>query len=231
VGKSEAHLKGQIDLRNRPLLNLTIATPGIQATDVEAILKAMAIALPGGASLQGGTASANLAINGPAGALVITGPLNVQDLTIRGFDLGAKVRSVAMLAGIKTGQDTHIQSLDGRLRIAPEGMRFDDIKAVVDGFGSLDGAGTIDAKNDLDFRLTAHLAQGGGLLGGMLQAAKLGQLSTVPFKILGTTADPKFLPDMNSILQPQQNQSQTQTQQTNQLGGMLQQLLNRGKKK
>ena len=114
--------------------------------------------------------------------------------------------------------------------MAPDGMRAENFNAVVPTLGSLTGAGTIDAKNHLDFKMLATLASsaasasstGGtaGTLGGLL--GKLGGANgaggkgaQIPFLVQGTTSDPKFVPDVaglaRSMLKSQLSGSGQQT--------------------
>jgi AsmA protein len=94
--------------------------------------------------------------------------------------------------------------------MAPDGLRADNFDAVIPTIGSLDGGGTVDAKNNLDFKMVATLK--GGAIGAMSGATSavgglLGKVSggggstankgdRVPFMIQGTTSDPKFVPDV-----------------------------------
>jgi hypothetical protein len=76
------------------------------------------------------------------------------------------------------------------------------------------GNGTVDAKNNLDFKMAATLTGGaiggigtagtdaGKLLGTALGSSKSGNCNkgtTVPFLIKGTSSDPKFLPDVGGL--------------------------------
>jgi AsmA protein len=231
IGQSVVHLTGAFDARNSPpALNLTLAAQGFPMTELQELLPALGISLPGGASLQGGSASTTLAAAGPADRLVITGPLKLTDVVIAGFNLGSNLKTVAALAGINTGNDTRVQSLDTRLRVAPEGITFADLNALISGMGTLTGGGVIGADHRLNFRLVAQLSKGGGLLGGILKQTGVGQLSTVPFRIEGTTTNPAFLPDVNAIVQTQRPPASAPAQpQQNPLGGLLNQLWNKKK--
>src|SRR2546430_9676728 len=90
--------------------------------------------------------------------------------------------SVASLAGIKTGKDLNIEKVTSNLRVAPTGIRADNFLAVLPTIGNLTGAGTVDSRNVLDFKMLATLTKeastsasstagpGGGGLGGLLSA-------------------------------------------------------------
>jgi len=124
---------------------------------------------------------------------------------------------VASLAGIKSGKDLNIEKLTTNLRMATDGLRADNFLAVVTTVGELTGAGTVDAKNALDFKMIATLskeassaASSGAGAGGAAAALGgiLGKVSgggggcssggglKVPFQIQGTTSEPKFIPDI-----------------------------------
>jgi AsmA protein len=217
VGKSVVHLTGGFQTQGaNTMLTFMLVAPGLQATDIEKILKAMAIALPGGASLQSGTATANLAINGPTSALVITGPVHVENLTVAGFSLSSRLHGVGSLAGLPSGADTRLESFDAKVRVANEGERVDDMRAVIAGMGSLTGAGTIGADRQLNFNLVAHFGTSGAL--GLLQAAS-GQQG-IPFRVEGTTNDPKFVPELGNMVHKPVLPSQLPNSQKN-LGNAL----------
>jgi AsmA protein len=130
---------------------------------------------------------------------------------LAGFDLGSKMSSIASLAGIKSGKDLDIQKLTTNLRMAPDGLKAENFVAVIPLVGNLSGAGTVDSKNDLDFKMAATLTSAlGGVgspvsdVGGLLGKATGGgggckSGTTVPFQIKGTTADPKFIPDVGGL--------------------------------
>jgi AsmA protein len=228
IGKSTLGLTGTLDARSSPLvLEMTAATPAFSVPEIQELLPALGLALPGGSSLQSGTLALDLKIDGPVDRLVTAGPVRLSEVTVGGFDLGAKLKTVAALAGVNTGRDTRIQSLVCKLHIAPEGARVEDLNAVITGLGALTGSGSVAANEALDFHLTANLNKGGGVLGGLLQQAGVGQLSTVPFRISGTTSDPHFMPDVVAILETKQPAAQQQGQTP--IGGLLNQLFRKKK--
>jgi AsmA protein len=181
------------------------------AKDLEAFLPALGIHLPKGASLEAGTLNADLDITGPTNKLITAGNVGLYNGKLAGFDLGSKLTAVASLAGIKTGKDLDIEKFTTNLRMAPDGLKAENIVAVIPSLGNLAGAGTVDSKNALDFKMAATLANSAsgaatpvssvaGLLGGVTGGGggcKGG--TTVPFQIQGTTADPKFIPDVGGL--------------------------------
>jgi AsmA protein len=228
-GQSAAHLSGKFQQTgNTSQLNMALVAREIQAADVEHVLQAEAIELPGGASLKSGTASTNLTVTGPTNALIVNGSLHVQSFTVAGFDLGSKLKEIAALASFNTGPNTVLQSLDAKLNMTPTVAKLDDLNAVVAGIGSVTGAGVLTGQKNLNFNLVAHLTPSGGLLGGFMKVAKVNPLSNVPFRVEGTTTNPKFVPDMGAILHTQNASTAGQTQIKN-VGSALNSLFKKKK--
>src|ERR1700736_6218216 len=61
------------------------------AKDLEAFLPAVGVHMPTGASLQGGTMTANLQINGPTNKLVTSGTVGLFNAQLTNFDLWSKL--------------------------------------------------------------------------------------------------------------------------------------------
>ena len=236
TGKSTVHLGGNYNTQGKsPVVHLKLKGAALPVTDLEALLPAVGVALPSGASLQGGTADADLNIEGAVDRLVTTGDLNLSNARLAGFDLASKMSALSALAGLKGGSETMIQTFSSNLRIAPDGIRADNLKLIVPTIGSMTGQGTIGASQALNFHMVATLLNPG-------QGSALGQLASgflaknakgsVPFMIQGTTSSPVFVPDVAGLvkggvlnsLQSKQPQSGQQG-----LGGMLGGLF--GKKK
>src|SRR5271154_2129381 len=214
IGNAAAHLNGTYkSAGDDTVVNIKVDAKDMPAKDLELFLPALGINLPKGASLQAGTLNANLNLAGPVGKLVTTGDVGLFKGVLAGFDLGSKMSGVGSLAGIKSGKDLQIEKMTSNLRMAPEGLKADNFIAVLPGIGNLSGGGTIDSKNDLDFKMAATLTSALGdvaspvsSVGGMLGKATGGGGSsgcksgtTVPFQIQGTTADPKFIPDVGGL--------------------------------
>jgi len=202
LGSGVAHVSGTFDARGAsPVLNMKLTGQSLPIQDISAMLPALGVVLPAGSSLQGGTASANLNVAGPASALVTTGTVDVQNVKVAGFSMGSKMSSFAALAGIKNQADTDVQQLSSKLRIAPEGTHADDINLVVADLGTVTGSGTIGSDNSLNFHLTAKLANGGGVVGGLTKMAGLNQVNKpIPFYVKGTTSHPEFIPDAAGLV-------------------------------
>ncbi len=214
IGNAAAHLNGTYKTAgDDTVVNIKVNAKDMPAKDLELFLPALGINLPKGASLQAGTLNANLDLAGPVGKLVTTGDVGLFKGVLAGFDLGSKMSGVASLAGIKSGKDLQIEKMTSNLRMAPEGLKADNFIAVLPGVANLSGGGTIDSKNTLDFKMAATLTSALGdvaspvsSVGGMLGKATGGGGSngcksgtTVPFQIQGTTADPKFIPDVGGL--------------------------------
>ncbi len=214
IGNAVGHLSGTYDVpADATVVHIRVEAQNMPARDLEAFLPALGINLPKGASLAAGTLSANLTASGPVDKLITTGTVGLYSAKLAGFDLGSKMSTISALTGLKTGQDLDIEKVASNVRMASDGIQADNFNAVVPALGTLVGGGTIDAKNSLDFKMAATLANsatfsssnGGPVsgIGGILGAIGGGKGgckgTTIPFQIHGTTADPKFIPDVGGI--------------------------------
>jgi AsmA protein len=200
IGKAVAHLTGEYDASgDAPVLHLKLTGDDMPAPDLEATLPALGAALPSGASIRHGTLDANFTISGPMNRLVIAGSLNLANVAVGGFDLSGKLGVSGKLgalpsfggAGKSGGTDTAIETLAVSLRVAPEGIRADDIRMLAPAIGTLTGRGTVSPKGDLDFKMVAMPVE------SSLSAVSLGGPGGgIPFRIEGTTANPLFVPDV-----------------------------------
>jgi AsmA protein len=192
-GAATASLTGSYRMEGESvLLNMKFAGPDMAIPELEAMLPALDIVLPAGSSLQGGTAAANFTVVGPTDRLVTDGSIGVKNTRLAGFDLGKNMTLVTTLAGLKNGPNTEIQSFGSSVHIDPTGVRSENIQLIAPEIGELNGAGTVSATHALDFKMTAKL-HGGGVL------AVMGSNTTVPFKIVGTSSNPKFQPDIKGM--------------------------------
>ena len=214
VGSAAARLSGTYDSAGEAtVVNAKVNAENMPARDLQAFLPALGINLPKGASLAAGTLNANLDIAGPTNKLITTGTVGLFSAKLAGFDLGSRMSTISALTGLKTGQDLDIEKVTTNLRMAPNGLQAENFNAIVPALGSLVGAGAIDSRNNLDFKMAATLANSASFssssgapvsgIGGILGAIGGGKGgckgATIPFLIHGTTADPKFVPDVGGI--------------------------------
>jgi AsmA protein len=211
IGNAAPQLNGTYQIAEDTVLNIKLDGQNMPAKDLESFLPAVGINLPKGATLQGGTLNANLNLTGPTNKLVTTGNVGLFSAKLAGFDLGSKMSAISSLTGAQTGKDLLIEKLTTNLRMAPDGLKADQLIAVVPSLGNLIGGGTIDSKNNLDFKMAATLTNALGAAGSPVSstAGAIGKLTgvgggckngtTVPFMIQGTTSDPKFFPDVGGL--------------------------------
>jgi AsmA protein len=188
-------------------LTLHLAAPNLPINQVEALLPAAGVRLPSGSSLQGGTLTANLEITGPANAPTISGPVQVDNTTLAGFDLSSKIGGLKPVAGSKGG--TQIQTVRANVNSSPQGTRIDNLYASVPVLGTATGAGTVSPQGALNFQVVAKINANSSALSGLTSVggAALGQaVSTaaangIPVHITGTTSNPVIQADINQLLQ------------------------------
>lgn len=189
-----------------PLLNLKLSGENLPIDELQSLMTAAAVRLPNGSVLKGGTLSLNLAINGPVKALVITGPIALDNTRLVGFDIGTKIHGVAALSGVKTGDATEFQRLRVYVRVTNAGVVADKIYAVIPAMGELTGSGTVSADNQLDFNLIAKVASANGVgkfgvgLLTKLQGSGSGKGSGVPMHVTGTPDEPYITADVSGIV-------------------------------
>jgi AsmA protein len=211
IGNAAAHLSGTFQSpEDETIVNAKVEGENMPARDLEAFLPALGIHLPKGASLAAGTLNTNLNITGPTNKLITTGTVGLYKAKLAGFDLGSRMSTISALTGLKTGQDLDIEKVTTNLHMAPSGLEAENFLAAIPALGTLVGAGTVDSKNNLDFKMAATLANSatyssssgapasgiGGILGAIGGGKGGCKGATIPFQIHGTTAEPKFVPDI-----------------------------------
>jgi AsmA protein len=215
IGNAKTNLNGTYkSVGDEFAVDMKVDGQGLPATDLETFLPALAINLPTGSKLTAGTLSTNLHVTGPTNKLVTDGTIGLYNGKLSGFDLGQKMSSVASLAGLKTGKDLDIEKFTSNVHMAPTGLRADNLDLVVPSLGTVVGGGTLDSKNNMDFKLVATVnaplagaagsatGAAGGALGGLTGVAlgggsncKSGGIK-VPLQVHGTTSNPQFVPDV-----------------------------------
>jgi len=225
IGNATAHLNGTYHSSGGEysLVNIKVVGDRMPVTDLRSFLPGIGIHLPKGTTLAAGTLNADLTVSGPTNNLVTAGRVGLYGATLAGFNLGAQVKAISGFSGLETGTDLNIERLTTNLRVAQNGLRFETFNAVVPAVGYLIGAGTIDARNNLDFKMvatvTARLHGGmgsmagtsgaigaiGDVIGALTSAGTSGSKSRsqrIPFLVEGTTSDPRFVPDLSGLVIP-----------------------------
>lgn len=202
TGSSVVHVSGNYDAHGEDaVVHMKLTGQSLPIADIAALLPAFGVALPAGSSLQGGSVTTNLSLDGAVDKLVTTGTLDLANVKLANFNLGSKMSAIAMLAGIRTSSDTTIQAMNSRLRVAPEGVRADSLSIIIPELGTITGAGTMSAANALNFKMAAKLNSSASVVGGLQKFAGLGQVNKpIPFLIQGTTQNPVFVPDVGGML-------------------------------
>jgi AsmA protein len=218
LGHASAKLSGSYDLHgSTAVLNMKLNADNMPVEDLEVLLPALGIELPKGSSLQGGTLTADLTINGAVNALNIAGPVKLADTKLAGFDMGSKLAAISALSGAKTGPDTTIQNFSSDVHYSPTGIQTQNISLIIPAIGTITGSGNMNPQNALDYHMTAAL--NGAMVGGLSKMAGLsGNGTSIPFFITGTAADPKFMPDVKGMVNGELGK-QLGNQLQKQLGG------------
>jgi AsmA protein len=212
-----AHLTGTYQMTDQAVaLNLRLSAPRLPVDGVEELLPAVGVKLPSGSSLKGGTITANLAITGPASAVRIMGPVDVENTRLAGFDLGSKINGLASLGkgGLGgSGGGTAIRTLRTDVDSTSQSTDLENIFADVPAIGTATGHGTVAASGAINFKMLAKLNTSGSVGKAMDSAmVKLGGVAGkvlhtaasdgIPLTIAGTTSDPVIRADVGAMLKP-----------------------------
>jgi AsmA protein len=241
TGNSTVSSNGTLESKGEDTLaHMKMQGKNMAVNDVVGLLPAFGVVLPSGANLQGGNINMDMAAEGPLDKLVITGPLTISGTHLTGFDLASKLGALSALTGMKPSTDTLIQTVSSGLRVAPEGIRADNIVIDVPSIGSLTGNGVIGSNNSLDFKMLMKLSSSAGsMLGNLTSVSTALQNKGIPFLIQGTTQNPKFLPAIGNEVKglketllgaAQGSQNGQQGQQKQDLKGVLGGILGKKKK-
>jgi len=107
--------------------------------------------------------------------------------------------ALASFSGVSKVGDTDIKTFSSDFRLAPEGIRSDNLNVVVPSIGSMTGNGTISPDKKLDFKMIAHL--GGQSSSPQASLAKVaGSGGGIPFRVQGTTSNPQIVPDIGGVV-------------------------------
>ena len=208
IGKALETLTGAYEMAGATTtVQLKLEGKGMPVPDLEGILPAVGVVLPSGASLQSGTLDTTLTITGPVDKTVITGPVNLSNAKLAGFDLKSKLGTLGQFAGIGGGgggSDTEIQTLSGNLRVDAEGTHVQNLVIVVPSIGTITGEANVGPTGQLNCKMSAKLGSAGSASGAMTSALSSftgggSKGGGIPFTITGTTSAPIFMPDFGGM--------------------------------
>jgi AsmA protein len=217
MGTTHVAVGGSFDNRPKVMqLDLRINGNRLPVDDMESLLPVFGVVLPENSRLSGGSMGMDLHAHGPLDALVIGGPVSVDNSRLVGFSLGAKLGGALALAGIKTPKDTVIRHAQTTLGISPSGIRADALQADIAELGNVAGQVSMATDGRLDGRMLVKLDQGltggvqsGQALGGLLSNSGAGRLlgsviggttsQGIGVRISGTASAPAFKLDPTAV--------------------------------
>jgi AsmA protein len=212
LGSGTIQLSGSYRLAgDNPWVDLKVAAAAVPIDELQSLMTAAGVKLPNGSQLKGGTLTLALEVTGVANDLVITGPLQLDNTRLVGFDLGSKVAGIASMGGVKTGSTTTIQTMQCNLQINHAGIQVTNIDSSILGMGRSTGSGAISPAGILSFRLVAHVANAHGMgkvgVGLMTKMNQFGKSDSekqaangVPMLVTGTPKDPVITADVNGLV-------------------------------
>lgn len=204
IGKALAHLTGDYNASGtETTLQMQLSGQGMSVPDLEGVLPAAGVTLPSGASLRAGSLDLNLAISGPVDKLVITGPVNLSNGVLVGYDLKSKLGALSSFTGLGKGgnsSETVIQSLHADLRQDPSGTHASNLMIEVQSIGTITGDANVSASQQLDCKMSAKLSGALGMVAAPVALLGGGSKSEggIPFTITGTTSNPIFRPELGA---------------------------------
>jgi AsmA protein len=213
TGGVAAHIAGSFRHDGtEAVLNLQLSAPNLPVDQVEQLLPAAGVTLPSGSRLSGGTITASLAVIGPVNAITIAGPIELDNSSLQGFDLGSKIQGINPISGTSNG--TAIQKLSAVVNNSPQGTRFTNIDAEVPKIGTATGEGTVSPSEELNFQLNAKIAAlsavggvvnnaVGGLFGKNSQSGS--NNGGIPLTITGTASNPSIHAQVGKMLKQAAN--------------------------
>ena len=199
VGKLAAHLTGGFQTQGETqVMNLKLSAPNLSVDELESLLPMLGVVLPSGSKLQGGTLSADLAINGSLNSMVISGPVRMSNTKLAGFNMGSKLGALSAFSGkAPSNPDTIIQNASLNARVAPDMTRADAINVTIPSLGVVTGAGTISPNGALNFNMMADLQTNRSE--ARAERTGRGDRGGVSFRIQGTTSNPTFDADVGNV--------------------------------
>lgn len=226
TGSVAAHVTGGFRFTaDAVVLDLHLSAPNLPIDQLQQFLPVVGIHVPAGSSLHGGTLTANMAVTGPATESTISGPVEIDNTSLAGFNLGSKIQGLNPFGGA-TANGTQIQQVKADLNSSPQVTKIDNIYANVPAIGTATGSGTVSPAGALNFNLVAKFSSNslvgsavntavnsatnavgnavGGLLGGMLGKKPSTPTNVanrgIPLIITGTAQSPSIRADIRAMI-------------------------------
>ena len=199
------------------VLDLHLSAPNLPIDQLEQLLPAFGIRVPAGSSLKGGTLTANLNVTGPATEATISGPIEIDNTRLAGFNLGSKIQGLNALGNAGAG-GTDIQVLRATVNSTPQSTQISNIYGDLPQLGTATGAGTVSPSGALNFEMVATLSSNNAvgslanqamnsvsnMIGGFLHPnAKPAASNTargIPLTITGTASNPSIRANVRALL-------------------------------
>ena len=212
TGKLAAHTSGSYSMQPGNItVNLKLAGENLPIDDLQSLLPAVGVKLPNGSVLQGGTLTTHLTIVGPLQALVISGPVELANTRLSGFNPSSQLKGIVAAATGDTGNITNIQALRVQLQVTKDGIHATDIFISMPSIGEAVGNGTVSSSGALNFKLSMKVDTSRGVGGkavGLLtmmngtagKTASQAAATGLPVTITGTSSKPIITPDVNGMM-------------------------------
>jgi AsmA protein len=163
IGRAVINLAGTYQTSGpTTAVNIKVNGNAVPIDELEAFLPALGVHLPSGSRLQGGTLTTSLTVSGSTANPVISGPVQIDNTQLAGFDLGSKLQTLSKFTGGKvgggaTGSGTTIRSLSMVVQQAGGAIRTDKVALDVAGVGTATGAGSVSAAGALNYNMVLKL--------------------------------------------------------------------------
>jgi AsmA protein len=196
IGNAKFQMTGTIESPSkRRALGLRLTGKNVPIDDLQAVLPSVPVRLPEGSHLRGGTLSINFAITGPMASPVVSGPVQVADTTLVGYNLGAQIGSVASFAGKAiSNPDTFLHSMSCDTTATLAGSTSTNLQADSPSVATSTGSGTTNLDGTLHFDILSYPTS--GMAGGLIKMSSVGSgKGAIPIAIEGTVAHPIYVTD------------------------------------
>jgi AsmA protein len=212
TGKLEAHVNGTYSLQpGNTTVDLKLAGEQLPINELQSLFPAVGVKLPSGSVLQGGTLTTHLTISGPLQAVVISGPAELANTRLSGFNPSSQLKGIVAVATGDTGNVTNIQALRVQLQVTKDGIGATNIFISMPSIGDAVGGGTVSPTGALNFKLKMKVDTSRGIGGkavGLLsmvngtagKTASEAASTGLPVTITGTSSKPIITPDVGGMM-------------------------------